>query len=42
MGADPNPNHVISCQLAEGAVVFSDANGEAVLASLQTPKRSEA
>jgi hypothetical protein len=38
VGSDPNPNHFIARELAEGAVVISDANAEAFFVSLQTPE----
>ena len=38
MGADPNPNHLLACFPAEGAVVISDPNAEAIFASLQAPE----
>ena len=38
MGADPSPDHFLACEPADGAIVISDANAEAICASLQTPE----
>jgi hypothetical protein len=38
VGADPNPNYLLACEPADGAIVISDANTEAICASLQTPE----
>src|ERR1035437_7839461 len=38
VGADPNPNHLLARSPAKGAIVISDANAEAIFASLQTPE----
>jgi len=38
MGADPNPNHLLSLLFAKGAIVISNPNAEAIFASLQAPK----
>jgi hypothetical protein len=34
MRADPDPNDLLARQLTEGAIVISNANAEAVFASL--------
>jgi hypothetical protein len=39
VGADPNPNHLLARSPAEGAIMLSDANAEAIFASLQTPEK---
>src|SRR6266566_7164995 len=36
MSADPNPCHCLGRQFAKGAIVISDANAKAILATLQT------
>jgi hypothetical protein len=36
LGTDPYPTHLLACQLAKRAIVISDADGEAIFASLQT------
>ena len=38
VGSDPNPNHLLARSPAEGAIVISDANAEAIFASLQAPE----
>jgi hypothetical protein len=38
MGADPNPNHLLARLPAEGSIVITDPNAEAIFASLQTPE----
>jgi hypothetical protein len=38
VGTDPNPNYLLACEPADGAIVISEANAEAIFASLQTPE----
>lgn len=38
VGTDPNPNHLLARLPAEGAIVISDPNGEAIFTSPQTPE----
>jgi hypothetical protein len=38
VGADPGPGRLLACEPADGSIVVSDANAEAIFASLQTPE----